>query len=89
MIQEAALHVAEAENAVATTRMTLRELRQHRGLKLRQVEGITGISRGDLSRFERGLAVPIQRQLEQLAELYAVDGSTWMPRLVYTVEVAA
>lgn len=56
---------------------TLRELREHCELSLRDVENTIGISRATLSRAERGIEVPSPDLLTRLSRLYGVDASDW------------
>lgn len=66
--------------------MTLRELRELRGLSLLTVERDTGIHRGTLSKIERGLETPKPEQLVVLSERYGVDPGLWRGTIqfVYT-----
>ncbi len=65
---------------------TLRELREARGCSLRAVEIMTGISRGTLSKVERGLEVPSAEQLVQLSRFYEVDPTRWVARVQYVID---
>lgn len=51
-------------------RTYLREIREARGLQLVDAAKLTGISKGDLSRIERGRVLPTEEQLGMLAALY-------------------
>nr|WP_246775391.1 cupin domain-containing protein [Methylobacterium aquaticum] len=50
----------------------LRALRQERGLSLKAVAALTGLSIGYLSQVERGLSSPSLRALTQVADLFGV-----------------
>ena len=50
----------------------LRSLRQERGLSLKSVAALTGLSIGYLSQVERGLSSPSLRALTQVADLFGV-----------------
>ncbi len=50
----------------------LRSLRQERGLSLKAVAALTGLSIGYLSQVERGLSSPSLRVLTQVADLFGV-----------------
>ncbi len=56
-------------------RCRLREIRGDR--PLRELESATGINRGELSRFERGVALPTEEQTLRLQDAYGVDHSQW------------
>lgn len=66
--------------------MTLRELRELRGLSLLQVQRDTSIHRGTLSKIERGLETPSPEQLVALSHRYGVDPGLWRGTIqfVYT-----
>ncbi len=50
----------------------LRELRKERGLTLRQLNNLTGISDVNLSRYERGMFQPRENKWQKLADYYGV-----------------
>lgn len=52
---------------------TLREMRKSRGLSLKQLEALTGINRGMLSKYENGLFLPSSKNLLRLAEFFEVS----------------
>lgn len=52
--------------------LRLRALRQERGLSLKAVAALTGLSIGYLSQVERGLSSPSLRALTQVADLFGV-----------------
>lgn len=54
--------------------LTLRALRLERGLSIRDVENLSGISRACLSMIERGRELPTPEQLATLADVYGVVG---------------
>src|SRR5687767_5385904 len=54
----------------------LRNLREQRGLTLREVERRTGISNSFLSQAERGLRTPSTDALLKLATVYEIQAST-------------
>lgn len=56
---------------------SLRELRHERGLSLRKVEELVGISRATLSRAERGIEIPNPGVIHALSRLYEVDPHDW------------
>lgn len=55
----------------------LRDLREARGLTLRQMEQETGISRGYLSRFERGRELPADQHVAALERAYGAPAESW------------
>ena len=67
--------------------MTLRELREQRGLSLLDVERDTGIHRGTLSKIERGIETPKAEQLAALSQRYGVDPAGW--RAIVLLDIPA
>ena len=63
---------------------TLQALRQARGLSLTDIENMTGINKGALSKFERGIEGLGQQKLDKLCALY---GTT--PSVIYAIARAA
>lgn len=63
---------------------TLRDLREQRGLTLRQLERHTGIFSGRLSKLERGAESPTVAELLRLGEFYGIGPEHW--RLVPAVD---
>lgn len=59
------------------TGLTLRELRNLRGISLRQAEVELGFSRAQLSKIERGIEVPTPVHLLALSDLYGVPPEEW------------
>jgi transcriptional regulator with XRE-family HTH domain len=55
----------------------LRELREERGLSIRDVEARTGISRGYLSHLERGRLLPRDEWVDALEAVYEAPSSSW------------
>jgi len=60
-----------------TEGLTMRQVRKERELSLRDVERATGISRGILSRVERGVEVASPGLLVELSGVYGVDPGSW------------
>ena len=58
---------------------TLRSLRRSARKRRHQVAAVTGIPSRDLAAFERGRAYPSNRQLDRLADAYAVAISDLIP----------
>jgi len=58
----------------------LRTIREERGLTIREAEEQTGIARGTLSQLERGVLLPLDKQVPKLEIVYgpSVD---WYSRL--------
>lgn len=69
--------------------LTLRAVREVRGLSLRDVERETGISRAHLSKVERGIEVPKPKTLVALSDHYGVDSSCWELHVEYRLPSAA
>lgn len=69
--------------------VTLANLRDERGLTLKQVEEATGINVAVWSQLERGLMVPQPKHLEALARAFNVPVSSWRIRFVLETETAA
>lgn len=55
----------------------LRAAREARGLHLRQMEELTGVSRGTLSQIERGERLPKDRIVPVLEEAYGLPCIEW------------
>lgn len=55
----------------------LRELRQGRGLSIRDVEAETGIPRGYLSQIENGRLLARDEWVARLEHVYGARASTW------------
>lgn len=78
-------HTDGPRKRLSTEITTLAQLRQQRGLSLRAVADLTGISNGLISLMERGLLVPSDEQLHALTNaLHLPDGSR--PRIRISVE---
>ncbi|MDH5326518.1 MAG: helix-turn-helix domain-containing protein [Gammaproteobacteria bacterium] len=67
-----------------TVGATLLALRRARGLSLTDIENMTGINKGALSKFERGIEGLGQQKLDKLCTLY---GTT--PSVIYAIARAA
>lgn len=65
-------------------RTFMRLARVRRGLSLDEVWTATGISKGELSHFERGHSVPREDQVPRLVPIYGAP-SSWYPRTVAAV----
>lgn len=64
--------------------LTLRDVREQSVKSLRDVEAELGISRADLSKIERGVALPTSEQLVLLSEYYGVPAS-WKARTIWLI----
>jgi transcriptional regulator with XRE-family HTH domain len=63
---------AEVEATLAQVGSRLRKLREHRGLTLAELSGLTGVSKSTLSRLEQGQRRPTLELLLPLAKIYNV-----------------
>jgi len=62
----------------------LRQLRQREGLSLRELEELSGVDRGNISRLERGTPFPGPNRLTALAGALGVDASELLTAAGYT-----
>jgi transcriptional regulator with XRE-family HTH domain len=56
----------------------LREIRGDRPIT--EIQGASGINRGTLSQIERGLMLPLDRQIEALERAYGAPAEQWYSR---------
>jgi transcriptional regulator with XRE-family HTH domain len=55
----------------------LREIRQKRGLSIREMEAVSGIDRAYLSQVERGTMLPRDEWVHRLERAYGAERSSW------------
>lgn len=55
----------------------LRRFREQKGISLRDAEVATGISRGQLSRIEKGRMLPTDSEAAKIAGVYGKPPITW------------
>ncbi len=63
----------------------LREARMEKGYKLEYVEGILGISKSSLSKYENSISEPPFNSLVMLADLYEVSLDYLFSRNIYVI----
>ena len=74
---------SERVTTVATDDLTLRDVRRLRGMTLREVQDVTGINRGTLSKIERGIEFPKPNVILSLSDLYGVLPDSWYHVIEY------
>src|SRR5206468_1419711 len=66
----------------------LRQLRDRAGLSLRDLEELSGVDRGNISRLERGTPFPSPKHLTKIAAGLGVDASELLSAAGYTASKA-
>lgn len=69
--------------------VSLRDLRQQRGLSLRQLEDETGISRAVWSQVERGKLLAEPHQVAALSAVFEIPPAAWRVRFLLEALVPA